>query len=165
MSGVEPAVEFIPGFVAMLEESYKADKDFTYPKSRLAFLGSGIFDYTTYDDEMDELFARKALEVCVAISNGTTFDYIKDKQDYCWYLWLLNTAFFEGKIMWGTSIRGAWWWGSTDGDIDLVSLSIFNKGEQVCHMVFTEAKWLAFIEAMLIFAAKDEKETDSDPVQ
>lgn len=92
----------------MLEEGYGAIAS-TEPIGRLEYLSDYIFNFTTYDGEMAELFACKALEVCAAISNRTTFDYIKDAEQYRWYLVMCNMPFFSDKLEWGTSIRGAWW--------------------------------------------------------
>ncbi len=61
--------------------------------SRLAYLADYIFDFTTYDSEMGELFATKALEVCAAINDNATFDYIKDQENYRWYL-LIHVLYF-----------------------------------------------------------------------
>lgn len=76
--------------------------------SKLAFLGNVIFDFTTYDGEMDELFAEKMIEVIDSILNGKTFDYIKDRSNYINYLTMVNMPFLKEKIDWGTSVRGAW---------------------------------------------------------
>jgi len=78
------------------------------PHSKLAFLGSDIFDFTTYDGAMDELFAKKMIEVIDCILNGKTFDYQNDEANYINYLTMVNMPFLNGKLEWGTSIRGAW---------------------------------------------------------
>lgn len=76
---------------------------------RSEYLGDYIFDFTTYDGAMSDLFAKKAIEVCKAITDRTTFEYIKRIKDYQWYLTMVNMPFFQGKLNWGGSIRGAWW--------------------------------------------------------
>lgn len=81
------------------------------PISRLSFIGNYIFDFTTYDDEMDELLASKMLEVIDCILNNKTFDYHRhgeDKENYTNYIIMVNMPFLKDKIEWGTSIRGAW---------------------------------------------------------
>lgn len=92
----------------MLEEGYEAIAS-TDPIGRLEYLSDYIFNFTTYDGEIAELFASKALEVCAAISGRTTFDYIKDAEQYRWYLVMVNMPSFADKLEWGTSVRGAWW--------------------------------------------------------
>lgn len=117
--------------------------------SRLEYLADYIFDFTTYDGEMGELFASKALEVCAAISNGKTFEYIKDREQYIWYLSMVNMHFFDSKIDWGGSVRGAWWRHSIEFD----SCGIF-EGEQqrTDTMNFTREAWEEFVRALVAFA-------------
>jgi len=80
-----------------------------FEASRLDFLGNVVFNFTTCDTKMSELFATKAVEVCEAISNKTTFDYIENEDNYQWFLLMCNMPFFANMIVWGNSIRGAWW--------------------------------------------------------
>lgn len=78
--------------------------------SKLEFLASFLYGFNTYDSEMDELLALKALEVCEAISIHTTSEYIEKSNDnYQWFLIILQTTFFSDKLDWGTSIRNPWW--------------------------------------------------------
>jgi hypothetical protein len=133
----------------MLEDGYKETSNFSGMVSRLEFLSDYIFDFTTYDGEMAELFARKALEVCAAISNGSTFDYIKDTENYRWFLWLCNTPFFEDKIEWGTSIRGAWW---DSKPVELDTCGLWRGDEQITELVLNGAEWQEFLGAMREFA-------------
>jgi len=119
--------------------------------SRLEYLSDFIFDFTTYDSEMAELFARKSLEVCAAISAGKTFDYIKDPNQYRWFLVMCNMPFFAGRIEWGTSIRGAWW---AHNGTTLSSVGLWSEGEQITDvMTFTESQWKEFIAALIAFCA------------
>lgn len=78
------------------------------PYSRIEFVGNCVFDFTTYDGGMDVYFAKKMIEVIESIINKTTFDYQKDKSNYINYLTMVNMPFLQGKLDWGTSIRGAW---------------------------------------------------------
>ena len=78
------------------------------PDNKLQFLGNDIFDFTTYDRGIDELFATKMLEVIDCILNRTTFDYQNDENNYINYLTMVNMPYLQGKLDWGTSIRGAW---------------------------------------------------------
>lgn len=129
------------------------------PSSRLEYLSDFIFDFTTYDGEMSELFASKALEVCEAISNRTTYDYIKEPESYRWFLLMCNMPFFADRIEWGTSIRGAWWGGPPGELIEFSSSGLFLDGEQVTEPLrFTDAEWSAFIAAVLTFARAGDKD-------
>lgn len=118
--------------------------------SRLTYLSDFVFGFTTYDSEMAELFARKALEVCAAISAGTTFDYIKDPGQYRWFLVMCNMPFFAGRLEWGTSIRGAWW---AHGGTTLSSDGLWSEGEQITDVTFTDSQWKEFIAALIAFGA------------
>lgn len=130
----------------LLEHSYEIARTLNND-SRLEYLSSYIFDFTTYDGEIDEILARKALEVCKAISNRTTFAYIKNREDYIWYITMCNMPFFEGKLEWGTSIRGAWW--DYYRGIEIESCGIWVGYEQEINPInFDEAEWLQFVQAM-----------------
>lgn len=120
------------------------EKDLT----RLEYLSQNIFDFTTYDGEMDKIFAAKAVEVCNAITESTTFEYIKDQENYRWYLMMCNTVFFADRLDWGTSIRGAWW----DYHIKLESCGLWEDGKQLREINFTQTKWKEFIKAVIEFS-------------
>ena len=138
-------------YIELLEHSFAEDSSFHEPPhSRLDFLANAVFDFTTYDPAMSELFARKALEVCAAINNRTTFEYIENKDNYQWYLLMLNMPFFEDRIDWGTSIRGAWW----NFQQALHSCGLWVGKEQRLEMQFTEVEWKEFVSAMIQFAGK-----------
>jgi len=141
-------------YARMLEDGYKelATEDRC---SRLVYLSDHIFDFTTYDSEMAELFARRALEVCAAISGRTTFDYIKDAEQYRWYLVMCNMPFFADKIIWGTSVRGAWWDTPPNDKIKFSSCGLWVDGHQFSDTLeFTQDQWTTFISAVLAFGAK-----------
>ena len=123
--------------------------------SRLEYLSDYIFEFTTYETEMAELFASKAVEVCAAVSDKTNFDYIGvSEENRMWYLLMCNMPFFAGRLEWGTSIRGAWWGARHGKPIPLDTCGLFWQGEQITEtMNFTLAEWADFIEAVREFAA------------
>lgn len=131
----------------MLEDGYVQTGA---PATRLEYLSDHIFDFTTYDRAMAELFATKALEVCAAINDETTYKYIEDPERYRWYLLMVNMPFFAGRLEWGTSIRGAWW----DAPLDFTSTGLFLNGEQLTEVLdFTSrGAWADFIGAVLAFS-------------
>lgn len=134
----------------MLEHSFLQMQGFNGGEiSRLEFLADYVFDFTTYDAEMSELFARKALEVCAAISDKRTFDYIKDAENYRWFLLMVNMPFFAGRLEWGSSIRGAWW---VREDQMLESCGIWLGSEQALSLSLSNEEWLRFITALLQFS-------------
>jgi len=77
--------------------------------NRLQFLGNTIFDFTTYSDELDEMFAKNMIEVLKCIHERKTFDYLDISDDkYINYITMVNMPFLVDKLEWGGSIRGAW---------------------------------------------------------
>lgn len=128
------------------------------PRSRLDYIGSEIFDFTTYDSEMSELFAAKALEVCAAVSAKATFKYIEDPDNYRWYLLMCNMPFFANRLEWGGSIRGAWWYSRK---YELPSCGIFIGDEQETDLEFADcAEWELFVAALIAFATEETKDTE-----
>lgn len=121
------------------------------PRTRLAFLSQYVFSFTTYDDEKDDLFGRKAVEVCAAINDRKTFEYIKDADNYTWFLLMCNMPFFAERLEWGTSIRGAWW--SAGEDLELYSCGLWVGDEQLTELKFSNGdEWGLFIAAVIEFA-------------
>lgn len=95
----------------MLKTTMESSSQLTgFPKySKLSYIGSIIFDFTTYDQDMDELFAKNMLDVIECILEGTTCDYIeRSNANYINYLTMVNMPFLKPMITWGTSIRTAW---------------------------------------------------------
>jgi hypothetical protein len=138
-------------YAELLEHSFAVEKEQSDCESRLEFLSDHIFDFTTYDSAMAELFARKAVEVCAAITNHTTFDYIKNQDDYEWFLIMCNMPFFATRIDWGSSIRGAWW--SSPKQFELASCGLWIGSEQKADALwFTNDEWTQFIRAVVAFA-------------
>ena len=138
----------------LLEHSHKvaAETFECAPESRLEYLGDHIFDFTTYDGEMSVLFARKAVEVCAAINDGKTFDFIKDADNYTWFLVMCNMPFFAERLEWGTSIRGAWWAGRP-GKLEFYSYGLWMGDEQLTDTLqFSADEWKRFIAAVIEFA-------------
>ena len=135
--------------IELLEHSFRIALDDDPTMSRLEFLAELIFDFTTYDLDAAELFASKALEVCSALSERKTFEYIEEPENYRWFLIMVNMPFFAGRLNWGTSIRGAWW----DHDSQVLENSGLWEGDkQVLSMRFTPDEWLRFVAAMIEFA-------------
>lgn len=144
----------------LLEHSFKTVRSCSEcpPENRLAYLSEHIFSLTTYDSSMDELFAAKAVEVCEAINQGTTFEYIKEPEQYKWFLLMCNMPFFVDKLEWGTSIRGAWWGARPGRQIELDSCGIWIGDKQCTETLkFGNDDWRQFIAAVIEFAAPEMK--------
>ena len=94
----------------LLDEAYKQTIAWdNCCHNKLQFLGSHMFDMTTYDGYMDEVFAIIILRGLENILNRTTFDYIdKSTTNYFNYMIAINHGFVHQMLGWGMSIRGAW---------------------------------------------------------
>jgi hypothetical protein len=137
----------------LLEHSYYLAEACDDSKmARLDFLGDEVFNFTTYDGNISALFAEKALEVCKAITEGKTFDYQKDEDNYKWYLLMCNMPFFNNKLEWGASIRGAWWEHGAEFEINETYWMYNKEGEQVGESVkIGRDDFIEFIKAMVDF--------------
>jgi hypothetical protein len=140
-------------YLDLLEHSYQYAREWDPcpPETRAAFLSVGIFDFTTYDGAMDDLFGGRAVQVCDAINFGKTFEYIKDPENYKWFLLMVNMPFFYPRLEWGTSIRGAWW---EHGKVQrLDSCFLYEGDEQKTDWEFTRDEWQEFIAAVVAFGS------------
>lgn len=144
-------------YVKLLENSYEREKEFQSngTTERLEFLAENIFDFTTYESVVSSLMAQKCLEVCKAISEKKTFEYIKSDEGNLWYLIMVNMPFLEGKLEWGTSIRGAWWHLYGDRKFTVESCGLYVEYEQLLEISFDEDEWPRFIDAMIEFARSE----------
>ena len=96
-------------YIELLDKHFKEEQHLECaPETKMEYLGSSIFDFNTYDSEIDILFAEKMVEVLKVILNKNTFEYIKDREQYLNYLTMVNMPFLTDKLDWGGSIRGAW---------------------------------------------------------
>ncbi|BBB65868.1 hypothetical protein UNDYM_1615 [Undibacterium sp. YM2] len=135
----------------LLENSYHIQCELDEEMSREAFLADYIFCFITYDSDMGEIFASKALEVCTAVSNQTIISYIENEDDYRWFLLMINMPFFAGRLNWGTSIRGAWW--NHEGQT-LETCGLWRGNKQALLLNFTRHEWKDFIAAMAEFSTE-----------
>jgi hypothetical protein len=143
-----------PEFLALLEDSYATERKLADcpPRSRLEYLSEHIFDFTTYDSNMAEEFARHAVRVCQAVNDRATFQLVNaSHESYMWYLVMCNTAFFAGRLEWGTSIRGAWWC-----EVQMLwSCGLWVDDEQCSELVMSAVGWNAFVRAMIEFVKEE----------
>ena len=141
-------------YLALLEHSYKQTKQDRADASlgRLEFLAEDIFSITTYENIISSLMAQKILEVCKAITDRHTFEYIKSTEGNLWYLILVNLPFFQGKLSWGTSIRGAFWDLYGKNRFAIKSCGLYEGYNQVLEISFDKDQWPKFINDMIAFA-------------
>lgn len=150
----------------LLEFSYKVESECGDCKeSRFDFLDKAIFDLTTYDSGISDFLVRRIVNVCEAINNKTTFEYIENEENYLWYITVLNFNFFNNKLSWGTSIRGAWW----EFEIEIKSTGLWLSKEdkdykddekdgrwnQIRSIKFKENDFIVFTKAVIEFSRED----------
>jgi hypothetical protein len=100
-----------------------------YLKTKKAFVSVFIFNFTTYDNEMDEIFCIKMIEVLDCILNENNFDYQDNRENYINYLLMVNMPFLFHKLEWSTSIRGAWFNDCKDGFYEIYGELVVKKSE------------------------------------
>jgi hypothetical protein len=117
-------------FKNILDENFEKQSEMGLEfDSKLEYLGNIIFDFITYDGDMDVVFAEKMIPVLSCIVNKKTFEYQAESNDnYLNYLMMVNLPFLIDKLEWGTSIRGAWFDSSKEYEIDCGRIKI-EKGE------------------------------------
>jgi len=142
-------------YLEMLEHSFLMDQN----TERADFISESIFEITTYDSSVGELFGSKAVEVCKAINDKTTFEYIKNENDYKWYLLMVNMPFFQGKLEWGTSIRGAWWDLHCNKEFTINSCGLYENGRQILEIKFNAEQWGRFVQALSDFLDAQQENT------
>lgn len=78
------------------------------PVSKYEWAACRVFDLVTYDSSLDEMFVKDIIEVCKAILEERTYEYIRDPDNYIKYILVCQILDKFHWIEWGTSIRGAW---------------------------------------------------------
>lgn len=148
----------------LLEESYTRESTpqdgMMHSESRLEFLADHVFDFTTYENYASILFAFKAVEVCRAINERKTFEYIMNGQNNIWFLLMCNMPFFVEKLNWGTSIRGAFWDVTHPVNsvyqFEFTSTGLWQGDEQLLKLTFDkDEEWEEFMKAVVTFAEPD----------
>lgn len=142
-------------YIELLEHSYNYEKEFgmCQPEDRLCYLSEYIFNFTTYDSSIDVLFATKAVDVCNAITERKTVEYINDEENYKWFLIMCNMPFFSNKIEWGGSIRGAWW--IVGETIEFESCGLWVGDKQITETIrFSSEQWGEFAKAIVCFSQR-----------
>ena len=110
-----------------------------------------IFDITTYCSGISEIIGKRIIDVCEAITDGKTFEYIGgSEEDEVWYIVVCNFPFIYPKLNWGGSIRGAWW-DHTD-EFKFSTCYMVVDGEQQLDWCLSRDEWFCFIRAIIEFA-------------
>ena len=138
-------------YLQLLTHSHAIQNTYLPKQTKHTYILSQIMGVYTYDDSLDTFLANKATEVALAITERTTFTYIKDETNYIWYITMLHWPFFAERIEWGTSIRGAWWdFSDTTFKLNTCGLSNMN-GEQITDWEFTSPQWEQLMKACYLY--------------
>jgi len=131
-----------------LEESLRFHNEHACSESsKVEFICANIFNIYTYDSVEDEFLGGKCVDVALAITNNTNFEYIRNTDNYRWYLSIVHFPFFAERITWGTSIRGAWWDIDDDDTFSTCGL-LGDDGEQKVDWKFSKDGWKQFMLAI-----------------
>lgn len=88
---------------------YEEESNWHFDKwDKYHWAASRIFDLTTYDRGLDEIFVKDILEVCKVILEKRNYEYIEDEKNYLKYILVCQVLNKFNWLNWGTSIRGAW---------------------------------------------------------
>jgi len=137
-------------FKKLLQESYiEYNLKNNMDTSQLEFIGENIFGLTTYESEIMEDLTVKCLKTCKAITNRKTFDFVAENEMD--YITAINFSFFENKLDWGTSIRGAWWDFADNDFFYINSFELWYDGEQITNLKINKTEWSEFIYALCEF--------------
>ncbi len=113
-------------FIKILDENFEAQAQMGLElESKKEYLGSIIFNFITYDSELDELLADKMLTVLKVILEKDTFRYTEaSNKNHINFITMVNMPFLIDKVNWGTSIRGAWLDNTKEYSIDCGRIKI-----------------------------------------
>ncbi len=98
----------MPSKFDIYEKFYEEMKEGCGYNNKYEWVCDELFQLTTYDSGMSEKWGRRIIDVCKAILEGKTFDYIEKEGNYEPYLMVCQLLDKKNWIEWGTSIRGAW---------------------------------------------------------
>ena len=140
----------------LLERSYKIEKEehslSNNGYSVHEYSSDYIFEFTTYSEDISKYLVEVAIDVCQAITDRKTFEFILNYDREIWFITMCNMDFFESKIDWGCSIRGAWWDVCDSDPIVIESCGLFDeKEEQILSLSLNECEWALFIKSVLEF--------------
>lgn len=143
-------------WVAILNEDFKTHREFMGPSYEnavvdaiaLDYVATELFNYYTYDGDMDVVLVKQTLAVCQALVDGTTYEYLqRGDADRLVYTYTMHMPFLYNRTEWGTSIRGAW---LSDCEYQFSNAS-FN-GLLLDTVKFTRDGFTSFVKGILLFA-------------
>jgi hypothetical protein len=110
----------MPSKFDIYQKFYEEMKEGCGYNNKYEWVCDELFQLKTYDSGMSEKWGRRIIDVCKAILEERTFDYIEEDGNYEPYLMVCNLLDNKRWIDWGSSIRGSWFEddSTSDGIID-----------------------------------------------
>lgn len=146
----------------LLERSYAITKANSKSNlERLKFLNNAVFKFVTHESKTSSMMTKKALEICLALSEGTLRKYKETEQGEFWHSIMVNMSFFENKIQWRDCFALVSFWNlhyfpAGQPPLTIESCDLYNaEGEQLLELTFGKKEWDLFIDAMVRFAAEE----------
>ena len=93
--------------IEMYRDDYEEMKWCGY-ESKYEWVCECVFNLSPYDSGIAKKWGKRIIDVCKAILEGRTFEYIEQEGNYEPYLLVCQLLDKNDLIEWGTSIRGAW---------------------------------------------------------
>lgn len=143
-------------WVDILNEDFKSHREFmdsSYADCSVDilardYIATELFNYYTYDGDIDVILVKQTLAVCQALIDGTTFEYIqRGDAELLIYTYTMHLPFLYSRTEWGTSIRGAW---LSDCEYQFSNAS-FN-GLLLGAVKFSRDGFTSFVKGVLQFA-------------
>ena len=116
-------------------EEEKTWHDSNSEPSKYQWAASRVFDLTTYDRALDELFVKDIIEVCKVIIERRNFEYIKNRDNYIKYIAVCQILDRFNWLEWGTSIRGAWF------EVDIRHTQLNSEPVNYSRYIIDELEW------------------------
>jgi hypothetical protein len=120
---------------------YEEAKDGCGYENKYEWVCEELFQLATYDSGVSEKWGRRIIDVCKAIIEQRTFDYIEKEENYEPYLMVCQLLDKKNWIEWGTSIRVSWFEEDFNSDgivADLEEFVSFTIENLKCLIEFVE---------------------------
>lgn len=94
-------------WLAAIEENYKSYVELTNNQDSRKEHTASMFQLTTYDSGISELFGEWIMEVLTAIVAGDTRSFMDEGERYIKFLTVINFKHMEEILEWSVSVRNA----------------------------------------------------------
>lgn len=146
----------VEDFLTVLRESrVMSDECLNQTNDTVDHFAQDVFDFTTYDSDASYRMVNTAIDLMNHINTRKPLENDDGDENYIRRVQAVNWTFFGKRLMWGTSVRGAWWHHTQP---DITGGMFFKDGKQITTMKFQEIKegdsfintWNNFSKAVVI---------------